>query len=224
MEMTETNIPSITTFPIVLRVCAILSIKSGEVLVLLHLARLQEEPPTLQGKTKSAHLTAALGAPGNNRERRSRETSHLPLCGDCLWRPCSLASSLGSLIASVPPGLRRLQPGAVGSSHSPEASTPGPAQLSAGPPRRPSPPDSKACVLALARSSSPVSPRIWLCSAAAAQLPAKLLDLSSGAFPGPSRCLLLLLLQRLHPSRKRHSYVARHRSRVGGCPGSSRRV
>lgn len=95
MEMTETSIPSITTFPIVFRVCAILSIKSGEVLVLLHLARLQEEPPTLQGKTKSAHLTAALGAPGNNRERRSRETSHLPLCGDCLWRPCQSGLFLG---------------------------------------------------------------------------------------------------------------------------------
>lgn len=147
------------------------------------------------------------------------------LCaGTASGDPVTLASSLGSLIASVPPGLRRLQPEAVGSSHSPEASTPGPAQLSAGPPRGPSPPDSKACVLAIACSSPPVSPRIWLCSAAAAQLPAKLLDLSSGAFPRPSRCLLLLLLQRLHPSRKRHSYVARHRSRVGGCPGCSRRV
>lgn len=146
------------------------------------------------------------------------------LCaGTASGDPVSLASSLCSLIASVPPGLQRLQPGAVGSSHSPQASTRGPSQLSAGPPRRPSPPDSKACVLALARASSPVSPRIWLGSPAAAQLPAKLLDLSSGAFPGPSRCLLLLL-QRLHPSWKRHSYAARHRSRVGGSPGSSRRV
>lgn len=87
MEMTETSIPSITTFPIVLRVCAILSIKSSEVLVLLPLARFQKSP-TLQGETKSAHLTAALGAPGNNHESSSRETSHLPLCRDCLWRPC----------------------------------------------------------------------------------------------------------------------------------------
>lgn len=147
------------------------------------------------------------------------------LCaGTASGDPVSLASSLCSLIASVPPGLQRLQPGVVGSSHSPQASTRGPSQLSAGPPRGPSPPDSKACVLALARSSSPVSPRIWLGSPAAAQLPAKLLDLSSRAFPGPSRCLLLLLLQRLHPSWKRHSYAARHRSRVGGSPGSSRRV
>ena len=86
MEMTETSIPSITTFPIVLRVCAILSIKPR--FWFCYPWRGSRKSPTLQGETKSAHLTAALAAPGNNRESRSRETSHLPLCRDCLWRPC----------------------------------------------------------------------------------------------------------------------------------------
>ena len=170
--------------------------------------------PTLRGKQNqrilpqpSEHLATTL--------RGARARLLTCLCaGTASGDPVSLASSLCSLIASVPPGLQRLQPGAVGS---PQASPRGPSQLSTGPSSGPSPPDSKACVLALTRSSSPVSPRIWLGSPAAAQLPAKLLDLSSGAFPGPSRCLLLLL-QRLHPSWKRH------RSRVGGSPGSSRRV
>ena len=104
MEMTETSIPSLTTVPIVLRVCAILSIKPVRSWFCCPW-RGSRKSPTLQGETKSAHLTAALGAPGNNRERRSRETSHSPLCGHCLWRPCQSGLVLG-LSNRLRPSLR----------------------------------------------------------------------------------------------------------------------
>ena len=96
MEMTETSIPSITTFPIVLRVCAILNIKSGEVLVLLPLARLQEEPDSPRRNKISASYCSPRSTWQQPWEALARDFSlafvqGLPLATLSVWPlPCVL--------------------------------------------------------------------------------------------------------------------------------------
>lgn len=137
----------------------------------------------LQGVTESVLLTATLGASGTGRERRSCETSPLPLCTDCLWRPCQSGIFLvffNPLSPSGPPEVKT--EGCVKLAQSRSTSTrPLPAGLR--PTSGASLPDRNACVLALVRSSKLVSPGIWLGLPAAAQLP-KLPGLSAGTVNG----------------------------------------
>lgn len=132
-------------------------------------------------------------------------------------RPPLATLSVCSLIFGVPQGLQRLKTRVVGSSQSPEAPPRGHPHLSAAPPRGlPAWQQNLrvgTCALPLASFTQGL-----LGSPAAAQLPAKLPDLSAGAFTRPSRWLLLLLGR--HPSWTRLSCAAGHLRQGRRTPGS----
>lgn len=127
----------------------------------------------------------------------------MPLCRDCLWRPCQSGPFLMLSNPLCPPGAPKVKTKGCGKLAQSKSTSTRPLPAGRRSTAGASLPDSNACVLALALSSLLVSPGIWLGSPAAAQLPATLPDRSAGAFTGPSRWLLLL--QRRHPSGKRDS-------------------
>lgn len=113
------------------------------------------------------------GASGTDRGRRSCETFPLPLCRDCLWRPCWSSSFLLLSNRPRPSGTPGVQDQVAGSSpkHLHKATpTSGPSRLT------------HTCELALGRFSSLVSPRIG----SAQQQPSTLLNFQ------PSRRLLVV--------------------------------
>lgn len=159
-----------------------------------------------QVETNSAPPTATLRASGTGHGEALVPRLLLCLCaGTASGDPVSLVPSICSLIPLCP----LPAPGA------PEVKTQGCGKLaeSRSTSTRPLPAgrrstsgasllDSNGCMLALARSSSLVSPGIWLGPPAAARLPAKLPDPSAGALTGLPRWPLL---QRRHPCVKRDS-------------------
>lgn len=172
---------------------------------------------TLQGETNrcfslqhSEHLAPTM--------RGARARLLACLCAETAsGDPVSLLPCSSSLILGVPQGLQRLKTRVVGSSQSPEAPPRGHPNLSAAPPRGlPAWQQNLrvgTCALPLASFTQGL-----LCSPAAAQLPAKLPDVSAGAFTRPSRWLLLLLGR--HPSWTRLSCAAGHRRQGRRTPGS----